>query len=122
MRTKIAPTASTRGERSDRSVPSCPLNCDFYRKIASSSYSEVVEGNRLISIPTELVFGSFSHDPSTASPTLSLVGMRTVSHRATRLLELWISNYYLKERCFDNNDVYPVSVSHKHTFAPDERD
>jgi hypothetical protein len=42
------------------------LNCDFYRKIAKSpahSYSEVVEGNRLISIPTELVFGSFSHDP-----------------------------------------------------------
>jgi hypothetical protein len=38
------------------------------------------------------------------------------------LLELWISNYYLKERCFDNNDVHPVSVSHKHTFAPDERD
>jgi hypothetical protein len=63
MKTKIAPTASTRGERSDRSV-----------------------------------------------------------HRATLLLELWISNYHLKERCFDNNDVYPVSVSHKHTFAPDERD
>ena len=46
------------------------------------SYSGVVEGNRLISIPTELVFGSFSHDPSTASPTLSLVGMQTVSDRA----------------------------------------
>ena len=48
--------------------------------------------------------------------------MRHFHTGRTRSLELWISNYYLKERCFDNNDVYPVSVSHKHTFAPDERD